>query len=136
MLAIKLNKSLQVAGAFCALAMSVNTVLGITEAEFKEKHDRLVEKLIPMGEKWELPEFTAKFVAQRAGFVTAISGEAYSICYLLCLNYSPNVILWLINERRCSPGAVIRALERNYEDLEPGMHEILDTFATYSGEWS
>ena len=135
MLTIKVNKSFCVAGAFCALAMNINTALGITEAEFNEKHDRLVKKLIPMRENFQLSEQVTEWVARRAGFSTAKGDEAYSVCYLLCLGYSPNVILWLIKEENVSPTTVISALRGSYGDLKPDMHEILDSFVIYSEEW-
>ena len=133
MFKIKFNKNWWGAGAFCALVMNINTALGITEAEFNEKHDRLIKKLIPMRENFELPDCVVEFVAQRAGFSTAKGDEAYSICYLLCLIYSPIVILWLINEKNVSSTTVISALSGHYEDLDFDMHEILDSYS--EEEW-
>ena len=135
MIKLMFNKSLWVASAFCALAMNINTARGVTEAEFNVKHDRLIKDLIPLKEKHLLSETLAKCVAQGVGFPMTGIDEAYSICYLLCLDCSPDAIRWLIGGKGYSAKTIIDALKGEYEDLAPDMHEILGTFSEFDEEW-
>ena len=93
------NKSLSVAGVFCALAMNVNTALGMFSIDIEAWLNEPLSPTTSQEQVWyekfnklKLDKAIAIFIAERAGFSQYSDETARAICFLLWLGHTPNEI--------------------------------------------